>query len=205
MLVFASFLIWARNLSFKLRFPAFGDSSLWARSNCQPKSAASLVGRNIQDTVLISFYFYNMSGMHPFKFEPVYPPGEKLIDSEEESVEEDDRRKARSEPQCSLFEYFFEAKSWLVDRKKSFKHQYSWPQLQENKASIFGYSFPFTVQRALPWPPNKLSHLTTTCKVRQLNNPCNGVQHTTTVRSLQKGLSIKFAHPDWRIIWKKLC
>ena len=76
-------------------------------SNCQRKSVASLMGRNIQDTVLISFYFYNTSCIHPFKFEPAYPPGEKLIDLEEESIEGDDRRQARSEPQCSLFEYFF--------------------------------------------------------------------------------------------------
>ena len=47
----------------------------------------------------------------------------------------------------------------------------------------------FTVQRALPWPPNKLSHLTTTVKIRQLNNPCNGVQ-LTTVRTLQGGMTV---------------
>ena len=58
----------------------------------------------------------------------------------------------------------------------------------------------FTVQRALPWPPNKLSHLTTTLKIGQLNDPCNGVQ-LTTVRTLQGGVTANqirtFFGPDY--------
>ena len=60
-----------------------------------------------------------------------------------------------------------------------------------------------TVQRALPWPPKKLSHLTITWKY------VNSTTHLT-VFNLQlcefckeAWLSIKFTHPDWRTICKK--
>ena len=46
-----------------------------------------------------------------------------------------------------------------------------------------------TVRRASPWPPNKLSHLTTTCKFVNSNNPFDGVQ-LTTVRTLQGWLTV---------------
>ena len=46
-----------------------------------------------------------------------------------------------------------------------------------------------TVQRALPWPPNELLHVTTSCKYVNSNDPFNGVQ-LTTVRTLQGGETV---------------
>ena len=63
-----------------------------------------------------------------------------------------------------------------------------------------------TMQHTLPWPANKLSHLTIACK------NVNSTTHATVLQlqpfrlCKETWLSIKFAHPDWRMICKKeLC
>ena len=60
-----------------------------------------------------------------------------------------------------------------------------------------------TMQHTLPWPANKLSHLTIACK--NVNSTTHATEFQLQPFRLCKEtwLSIKFAHPDWRMICKK--
>ena len=60
-----------------------------------------------------------------------------------------------------------------------------------------------TVQRALPWPPNKLPHLTTTCKYVDSTTHAHVFNLQLCELFKEAWLPIKFAHPDWRISFKK--
>ena len=61
----------------------------------------------------------------------------------------------------------------------------------------------FRVKRTLPWPPNKLSHLTTTCKYVNSTNNATLFNLQQCYICKQAWLSIKFSHPVRRINWKK--
>ena len=60
-----------------------------------------------------------------------------------------------------------------------------------------------TVKGAFPRPPNKLPTNENYVSIRQLHEPCNGVQLIiATMRTLQER-AIKFARRQWEIICKK--